>query len=89
MGVNLRGAEGKSTAQDRCWWGKTRKAKNYWIKQNKHKHATNLTGTEGVALHKPGVCEAKHAKQKRVTGFKGAERKALNKPDVCEGQYLM
>ena len=61
--VNLRGAEGKSTAQARCWWGKTRKAKHYWIKQNKHKHATNLTGAEGVALHKPGVCEAKHAKQ--------------------------
>ena len=38
--------------------------KDYWIKQNKHKHAINLTGAEGVALHKPDVCEAKHAKQK-------------------------
>ena len=37
--------------------GKTRKAKNYRIKQNKHRHATNLTVAEGVALHKPGVFE--------------------------------
>ena len=37
--------------------GKTREAKNYRIKQNKHRHATNLTVAEGVALHKPGVFE--------------------------------
>ena len=63
------------------------------MKQNKHKHA-NLTGAEGVALHKPGVCEAKHAKkkfwlkpQRRVTDFTGTEGKALHKPDVCEAKH--
>ena len=32
-----------------------------------HKRATNFTGAEGIALHKPGVCEAKHAKHKLLT----------------------
>ena len=29
----------------------------------KQKRATNFTGAEGKALHKPNVCEAKHVKQ--------------------------
>ena len=32
-----------------------------------HKRATNFTGAEGIALHKPGVCEPKHAKHKLLT----------------------
>ena len=27
-----------------------------------HKRATTFMGAEGIALHKPGVCQAKHAK---------------------------
>ena len=60
-GCKLEGSRRESTAQTRA--GEAKHAKKCWIKQNKHKHATNLTGAEGVALHKPGVCEAKHAKQ--------------------------
>ena len=29
--------------------------------------ATNFMGAEGIALHKAGVCEAKHAKHKLPT----------------------
>ena len=36
----------------------------------KHKRATNFTGTEEIALHKPDVCEAKHAKQKLLNKAK-------------------
>ena len=51
--------KGKALHKPDVGWGggKTRKAKNYRIKQNKHRHATNLTVAEGVALHKPGVFE--------------------------------
>lgn len=33
----------------------------------KHKPATNFTEAEGIALHKPGACEAKQGKQKLPT----------------------
>ena len=33
----------------------------------KHKRATNFTEAEGIALHKPGACEAKQGKQKLPT----------------------
>ena len=89
------GAEGKSTAQTRCWWGKTRKAKNYRIKQNKHKHAGNeLDGSRGSSTAQTRCLWGKTRKtkfwlkpQKRVTDFTGAEGKALHKPDVCEAKH--
>ena len=40
---------------------------SYWIKQIKQTRATNFTGAEGIALHKPGVCETKHGKHKLLT----------------------
>ena len=52
-------------------------------------------GTEGKALHKPDVCEAKHAKQnlrnktKRKRGkiLQEPKGKALHKPEVCEAKH--
>ena len=37
------------------------------LKQNTTKRATNSMRAEGVAQHKPGVCEAKQAKHKLLT----------------------
>ena len=55
--------------------------KNYWIKQIKQKRATNFTGAEWIALHKPGVCEAITQNinyyQQSVQQTTGAEGKAL------------
>jgi len=41
------------------------------------------------ALHKPGVCEAKHTDKtnKRVQKGKGTRIEALHKPGVCEAKY--
>ena len=36
----------------------------------KQKRATNFTGAEGIALRKPGVCEAKHAREKLLNKAK-------------------
>ena len=57
----------KSTAQTRCLWGKVR-----ITNRDKHKRI-NSKGAEGKALHKPGVCEAKHARHEnaRVQNSKG------------------
>ena len=38
-------------------------------------------GAEGIALHKPGVCEAKHAKHKLLT------TKACNKLREPKGKH--
>ena len=58
----------------------------------KHKCATNFTEAEGIALHKPGACEAKqgnktYLKHKCASNCTGAEGKALHKPDVCEAKH--
>ena len=46
-------------------------------------------GTKIEALHKPGVCEAKHTDKtnKRVQKGKGTRIEALYKPGVCEATY--
>ena len=46
-------SQGNSTAQTRCLGGKTRKIK--LLTKTQQKRATNFTGGEGKALHKPGV----------------------------------
>ena len=64
------GIEGRALHKHDVCEAKQAKQKKYWIKQNKHNHATNYTGAEGIALHKPDVCEAKHAKQKLLNKAK-------------------